>query len=328
MTATPNAMTQGDSPQPSLETISAIDVTQSSFWFEDGNVIIQAESTQFRVHRSVFSKHSPIFRDMFAVPQPEASPTLDGCPVVCLPDTKEDVHNVMSLLYDSISVCSARDKPSLSVLTTMLRMGKKYGFKGFRAEAIHRLQLDFPSTLESWDAHSMKFEHITATHWTALFDIFVLAHENTITTILPALYLRICLEFNINDIVNCIRDVNKKHLLLTDEPSNFQLGRDRLYNAIPNTTLQWLRDTPLDACTDKANCSKSKVDFLTKVWGDPHTIKYAINSWSKNEMPSFCVSCNYFARKWYSAGRKINWAKLNSYFNLMDLKDAASDDED
>ena len=80
-----------------------VEVARSStFWFEDGNVVLQAEHTQFRLHRSVLSMHCPIFRDMFACSLPENGPTVDGCPLVNLSETLEDVKNFVKILYRSI----------------------------------------------------------------------------------------------------------------------------------------------------------------------------------------------------------------------------------
>lgn len=39
----------------------------STFFLEDGNIILLAGSTLFRIHKSVLSMHSQIFRDMFNV---------------------------------------------------------------------------------------------------------------------------------------------------------------------------------------------------------------------------------------------------------------------
>jgi hypothetical protein len=73
-----------------------------NLWFDDGSVVLQVEMTQFRVHRSVLSTNSDIFRDMFSVPQPaEEGEVIDGCPVVHLPDSADDWTFVLQGLYDS-----------------------------------------------------------------------------------------------------------------------------------------------------------------------------------------------------------------------------------
>jgi hypothetical protein len=77
-------------------------VRSSKFWFEDGNVVLQAEHTQFRLHRSVLSMHCSIFRDMFACSLPENGLTVDGCRLINLSETLEDVKNFVKILYKSL----------------------------------------------------------------------------------------------------------------------------------------------------------------------------------------------------------------------------------
>lgn len=71
-------------------------------WFDDGNIVLEAEGKQFRVHRGVLEKHSSVFKDMLSVPQPPESdePTIDGCPIVQLPDKADDWEHLLNSLYD------------------------------------------------------------------------------------------------------------------------------------------------------------------------------------------------------------------------------------
>ena len=71
----------------------------ADLWFEDGSVIVIAQQTAFRVYRSVLSRHSETFSEVFMQPQsshPGATETIDGCPVVRIPDFKHLLH----ALYD------------------------------------------------------------------------------------------------------------------------------------------------------------------------------------------------------------------------------------
>ena len=68
-------------------------------WLEDGSVVLQAENVQFKVHRSILTKHSQIFADLFKMPHPPTEPTVEGCPVVLLQDSAEDVKHVLLILY-------------------------------------------------------------------------------------------------------------------------------------------------------------------------------------------------------------------------------------
>jgi hypothetical protein len=69
-------------------------------WFNDGSIVLQVQTTLFRVHRSFLATHSKIFADLFTVPQPDSLETMDGCPVVCLHDSPDDFIHFLKALYD------------------------------------------------------------------------------------------------------------------------------------------------------------------------------------------------------------------------------------
>lgn len=71
-------------------------------WFEDGNLVVQAGSKRFRIHRGVLAKASPIFGDMLIAGDATASRDVyDGCPIVeLLGDDPEGIENVLKALYD------------------------------------------------------------------------------------------------------------------------------------------------------------------------------------------------------------------------------------
>jgi hypothetical protein len=76
-------------------------VKHSNPWFDDGNVILQAELAQFKVYSGILSSKSEVFRDMFSLPQPVGvDEVVEECPVVCLSDTAEDVRYVLEALYN------------------------------------------------------------------------------------------------------------------------------------------------------------------------------------------------------------------------------------
>jgi BTB/POZ domain len=82
--------------------LEQVATTQSEVhWFDDGNIILQAESKLFKVHRGVLAKHSNVFQDMFSLPQPPNQPTAEheGCPSVMLADSELDVHHFLNAIY-------------------------------------------------------------------------------------------------------------------------------------------------------------------------------------------------------------------------------------
>lgn len=63
-------------------------------WFQDGNLTLVAKSIEFRVYQGPLVTHSPIFKDMLSLPQPD---DVDGnsCPAVHLSDAPEDLRHFL-----------------------------------------------------------------------------------------------------------------------------------------------------------------------------------------------------------------------------------------
>ena len=86
-------------------------IKHSNLWFLDGNIILQTTSPSgdeihfFRCHKSVLSKHSVVFADMF---EPggyvcvRRSEEYEGVPVISIPDASADVDALLSMLYDPL----------------------------------------------------------------------------------------------------------------------------------------------------------------------------------------------------------------------------------
>ncbi|KAJ7700677.1 hypothetical protein B0H17DRAFT_882729, partial [Mycena rosella] len=68
-------------------------------WFEDGNLVLQAGNSQFRLHRSILAARSPVFQDMLSFPQPPESELVEGCPLVRLPDAESEVTVFLKAIF-------------------------------------------------------------------------------------------------------------------------------------------------------------------------------------------------------------------------------------
>ncbi|KAF7360149.1 hypothetical protein MVEN_00743400 [Mycena venus] len=112
-----------------------------------GDIILQAETTQFRINRDVLAKHSPVFEDMFAVPQPLNEPTMEGCSIVHVSDTAKDWELLLEMLYDPFR---CEDTLPFDLVASMLRLGRKYEFKAAKENAKSRIHHEFPAKLDSW----------------------------------------------------------------------------------------------------------------------------------------------------------------------------------
>ncbi|KAF4610799.1 hypothetical protein D9613_006677 [Agrocybe pediades] len=88
------------------------DTQKSYLWFDDGNVVLQAEKTLFRVHKSVLALHSEVFSDMFRLPLPSDNSSQpmfeEGCPLILLSDLADDVASLLSNIYENQKRVSQR----------------------------------------------------------------------------------------------------------------------------------------------------------------------------------------------------------------------------
>ncbi|KAG5637601.1 hypothetical protein H0H81_003993 [Sphagnurus paluster] len=123
---------------------------RSDFWFLDGNIIIIAGDSAFKVHRGQLERHSDVFNGLFSIPQPPELELFDGCLYVELHDSPSDVYYFLSALYDGLYFKTPR-AIDFMVIAGVLRLSTKYLVEHLRQRCISRLSLDWPSTLVGWD---------------------------------------------------------------------------------------------------------------------------------------------------------------------------------
>lgn len=76
-------------------------------WFHDGNLILRAENTIFRVYGGFLAARSSVFRDMFSFPPPEeGNAKMDGCHMITLYDSAKDLAYFLRAIFDSRCVHS------------------------------------------------------------------------------------------------------------------------------------------------------------------------------------------------------------------------------
>jgi len=146
----------------------------------NADLIMQSsDHVPFYVHKSILSMSSPIFRDMFSLPQPADGEFVDGLPVVRLAEEAQVLHNLLTMIYPIPSVIPGEYDKALDLLAvsqkydmvaiqssiraemknnlrplTAAATFRAYGIasaKGLspETEAAARLTLDFPMTFES-----------------------------------------------------------------------------------------------------------------------------------------------------------------------------------
>ncbi|PPQ80615.1 hypothetical protein CVT24_002707 [Panaeolus cyanescens] len=163
---------------------------RSDFWFGDGNIVIIAGSAAFKVHRGQLERHSEIFSDLFAVPQPLDQDLIDGCPFVELQDSPSDVFYFLSALYDGLYFKHPRSIDFVAI-AAVLRLSTKYVVEHLRQRCLARLNKDWPTTLMEWDAREQRCtdensRYVPREHLAHPILVIELALDMNLSTILPA----------------------------------------------------------------------------------------------------------------------------------------------
>ncbi|KAM5544921.1 hypothetical protein V8D89_001819 [Ganoderma adspersum] len=146
-----------DGPLAALPNVDGSIKRDSEVWFEDGNIIVIAQTTAFRFHKSVVSIHCSVFRDLFSIPRPslpgeEVDETFDGgCPVVRVSDTSYDFRELIRAIYSGVSYLHPEQVVTFPVLAALARLSHKYQLDQLLAAVIHRMKGTFTTQLDVWE---------------------------------------------------------------------------------------------------------------------------------------------------------------------------------
>ncbi|KAI0668011.1 hypothetical protein C8Q78DRAFT_980914 [Trametes maxima] len=121
------------------------------FWFDDGSIVIVAEDTGFRVHRSLLARVSSVFEDTFSIPQPPDARAYQGVPVLELQDGAHDMKCLLYAIYDGRRYLANMD-PHIPfvILSAHIRLGHKYDIPEIVNQAVEYLQTYFTTDFETW----------------------------------------------------------------------------------------------------------------------------------------------------------------------------------
>ncbi|KAJ7188799.1 hypothetical protein C8R46DRAFT_934918 [Mycena filopes] len=297
-------------------------VRSTEYWFDDGNIILQVESSQFRIAKSVLSRDSSVFRDLFTLPLPADEPTIEGCPIVVLSgDTAQDWTLFWGVIYPKSYL---GEPPRLSLLSAMLRLSKKYDFPLFREDCVRRLKGEFPTTLQGFDS--------VASQWTFFYnepgnqytcvDVLALSRELGLHSVLPALYAGI---LRAGACMLKVLDINDKSLHINDRLAVL-LGHANLLKLQSTTTLSWLNfdakppHIPLEDCSSPKRCTDA-LKAISREISFPHPKICIFRAWDVKWQANLCKPCRNKAKEVFAAGRETCWQQLPAAFGLPSWED-------
>ncbi|KAJ7735756.1 hypothetical protein B0H16DRAFT_1425971 [Mycena metata] len=291
-------------------------LVRSKIWKPYGDIILQAESTQFRVTRDILAEQSPVFRDMFSVPQPPNEPMIEGCPIVRVSDTAKDWELFLQVLYNPFQ--SAVSRPC-AVVASMLRLGKKYDMRAPKDDALRRIYAEFPHTLEGYDSCD---EALVSIDEAGVYGhLLNLMYECGVYSAVPLLGL------------SCLYNRPLESLAITVERDIFvtlAIALEKILDFQRKKSLSWLHGNaviPDKSCKSPKECTKQQLALNHLITGReqyPFHVSYTIEQWEEEWDDKFCNVCEAAAKEFYAVSRQEGWDLLPTFFGLPkweDLKD-------
>ncbi|KAJ7665932.1 hypothetical protein DFH06DRAFT_1385682 [Mycena polygramma] len=301
--------TDEDSPEPAAATTPG--PVRSKIWKPYGDIILEAESTQFRINRDTLAQYSSVFRDMFGVPQPPNEPTIEGCAI--------DWQLLLEMFYDPFMSGNAL---SVDLLAAMLRLGRKYEITTAKEDAVQRIEYEYPASLDAWDKVATNFTKIRSRSGCQV-DLLRLAVERGIFSSIPAL-------------AYCCLHAWKLELLLTDQVER----DDETFVSIPNNLkltlaiaaermqswqkqiFKWLEDAgvvPHASCRSPALCTQQRHALhCIFSFGEEDAHFHCLTNWVQGNTWSsrLCRICEPVARTRFNSDRHKTWDALPGFFEL------------
>jgi hypothetical protein len=69
-------------------------------WFDDGNIVLRAGDSLYRVYRGTLTSRSSVFQAMLSLAPPPNSELVEGCPLVELPDPEVEVTPFLRAIFE------------------------------------------------------------------------------------------------------------------------------------------------------------------------------------------------------------------------------------
>ncbi|KAF9524118.1 hypothetical protein CPB83DRAFT_820574 [Crepidotus variabilis] len=336
---------EGARPSKRPRTSDADSEQDSKFWYQDGNIILQAGQKRFKVHMGVLSRQSAVFRDMFAMPpsrEENEGNEDDNCHVVVLQDSPQDLEILLTLLYDTLSIYKRQHQSKLPLPTVaaMLRMGRKYSFKHLRTQGLSYLKEQYPDALFSFDLWCPSYGQSTE----GLAEVIAMGHENSLLDVLLPAYWKLLIYCDAKGIVKFFdeMDPSLKACLRFPEPITSLLGRERIRSLAFETTLSFLSEKkiPVKSCTGakRKQCQQTVDDIQLECLQSDSTVtlKYALQpyyGYKRDFDKKFCDLCYGVLKETHSTGRSQLWSQFTEAFgisknqNIWVEEDWASDAE-
>ncbi|EIW56908.1 uncharacterized protein TRAVEDRAFT_128274 [Trametes versicolor FP-101664 SS1] len=298
------------------------------FWYSDGNIILLAHDVEFRVYKGLLAEHSPVFRDMFSLPQPPCPNTVlseDACPVVQLSDSPEDLRHILRVYMPKLGSPSVPTY-SYDAIAAAVRLGHKYQMSGLLDDALKYLKTYYPTDYDEWSAlteYGPPGSGFEKMHAIGVVNLARLTNEADL--LLMALLVCTIMTDAKRLVHGFQREDGSREQLTLDDIALCYSARSRLIEESTRVTLRVCRPEVLKACETPQNCvrifqqalrSLEDQNLTSVAFLDPSIRVRAVNTLLRKKASSLCEPCRTMAEQRDARERKAVWDKLPNIFDL------------
>ncbi|KAJ6582980.1 hypothetical protein DFH09DRAFT_1360275 [Mycena vulgaris] len=297
---------------------------RSKIWMPYGDLILQAESTQFRVNRDVLAQQSTVFSDMFSVPQPPNEPMAEGCPIVLVSDSAKDWELLLGALYAPFRTRTALP---FDVVASMLRLGRKYDISSAKDDAVERINFEFPAELGAWDEADASMTQIEERSG-VFSDLLNLAYECGVTSSIPTLAFCCLRGDKLEELLTGLEREDGSRATLPDHINlTLAIALERIFY-FQHNVFGWFEDDSVithPSCESETECTTRRHWFHRAVRGADDPVRcYGLDIWNDNWPNGLCDLCKSAGEVAFKSSRKKFWEALPTFFGLpewTELKD-------
>ncbi|KAJ7124668.1 hypothetical protein C8R43DRAFT_1111741 [Mycena crocata] len=291
----------------------------AGLWFNDGNLVLRAGNSEFRIYGGLLGDRSPVFHDMLQFPQPKDNETVDGCPVVEMSDdNEEDLVYFLKAIFDYEFFLPFPTKTNFDVLFGVLRLSTKYQVEPLRRRALVHLSSAFPSTPPE--------KHLDDASW-AIADeewirLILLGNELSIDWVLPLAFYRASTLCTTAQLLDGI-DVKGSHIALSSQDRLLCIEQKlALSKATSSAIINFLWDPAVipgciirhaRVCNDARFSARKVAETWRETYG-PLTI-WMSTDWSE-QLEGVCFACMAAMKTAHQEALDGFWNGLPQRFGL------------
>ncbi|KAJ7045164.1 hypothetical protein C8F04DRAFT_1388727 [Mycena alexandri] len=282
----------------------------------DAQIVVCADNRTFRILRGLLAARSRVLRNIIAAPR-ASTEQIDGCPVVQLPDSAQDLQAFMSAISDPNYFQPAPTPLRLSVVLKVLRLSKRYEVPPLYRRALEHLAVD-GWYRQTFDEHS--HDHLTdiAPEETALrnsLSVIETAVEVGAQWLLPCAYY--CLAGHEPDVL-------RPFLVGNMEPhvQKCIAAHSSLLRGVIKVN-QFLTQAGDKQCATLARCKAARASatsdllaMLNQPWVDPTPPTLEITTDANMKSRGMCDHCRALAKTRLRKAAAKFWNKLPKLFGL------------